>query len=276
LVPSTPGWLATWPTPPPSTPKPPGASPSPTAAATPSVTAVPDPHQKTPEHLARNSRNRVRRPVRILPEASSPGPAAQPHPQHQTPGAPTDPASPSPPLTSMARRAATGPGGCPPASQDNETWYSPSARSPPTSAITGTRLPATTPASCSATSPRSGTPHVPPRPAEDQPPAAISNTTSHSRRVAERVCVTAVRSAGITIGSSRTRAGRSSNPPRRSSAGGRPPAAFTAPSPRATRPEKGGQGTRARLPSTVQTVKKSVKMPGQIGSSGNSCGQAHD
>ena len=67
--------------------------------------------------------------------------------------------------------------------------------------------------------PRSGMLPVPGRPAGDRPGSVTSNITSRMKRVAERVCVIRVLSAGMSTGSSRIPGGRSSRSPRAPSAG---------------------------------------------------------
>ena len=107
-------------------------------------------------------------------------------------------------------------------------------RSPPGAAITGSRRPGTIRAASCGTWPRSGTPRAPPPPAEDPPPKPTSSTTSRMRRVAGPVCVMAARSAVMTTGSSRIRAGRSSRSPRPRSSGPPHPAGAAPPKPPAT------------------------------------------
>ena len=123
---------------------------------------------------------------------------------------------------STARRADTAPGPCAPGPAETQICWSCSTRSPPATATTGTRPGGTIPASSSGTSLRSGTPPAPGWSAEDPQHSPILNTTSRTRPVAERVCVTAVRSVGTTIGSSRIPGGTSISFPTAPS-GGPPP-----------------------------------------------------
>ena len=83
--------------------------------------------------------------------------------------------------------------------------------------------------------PRSGTPPASPRPAEDQPVTATSNTTSPTRQAAGRACATARLPAVTTTGSSSTRSGRSSRSRREPSSVPPPPAGNTPPNPPGTR-----------------------------------------
>ena len=116
-------------------------------------------------------------------------------------------------------------------------------RSRPGPVITGSRRPAMIRAASCGTWPRSGTPPAPPPPAGDPPPTPTSSTTSPTRRAAGPACVMAVRSAGMTTGSSRIRAGRSSRSPRPPSAGPPPPAGPAPPNPPGT-PSNGRRGTK--------------------------------
>ena len=150
------------------------------------------------------------------------------------PAAPRGRGSPSRPPARTARRADTGAGGSRPGAADRGISWSRSTRSPPRTVITGSRPRATTPASSSGTCPRSAMPPAPGWPAEDPQHSPISNTTSPTRPVAERVCVMADRSAGTTTASSRTPAGTSTSSPTVPSAGPPRPAASTPPNPPAT------------------------------------------
>ena len=147
--------------------------------------------------------------------------------------------SPSRPPASTARQAqtataGTGPGGCGPGPADSGISWSRSTRSPPMSVITALRPRATTRGSSSGTSHRSGMPPVPAQAAEGPPLRPTSSTTSPTKRVAERVCVTADRSAATTIGSSSIRSGRSINFPTPPSNGPPRPGASTSPNPPGT------------------------------------------
>ena len=93
---------------------------------------------------------------------------------------------------------------------------------------------ATTPGSGSGTCPRSGTRPAPARSAGGPPRPATSSTTPRTRRAGGPACVTAARNAGMTTGSSSSRAGRSTSSPTGPSAGPPRPGAATTPNPPGT------------------------------------------
>ncbi len=143
--------------------------------------------------------------------------------------------SPSPPPTGRGHPTTdTAPGSCTPGHLDSGTSSSPWTPFRPATATTGTRPTGMTPGSSSGTCPRSGTPPAPGQVAEELPHSVISNITSRMKQGADRICVTAGLSAGATIGSSSSLAGRSSSSPTAPSGGPPHRGASTPPKPPAT------------------------------------------
>ncbi len=110
------------------------------------------------------------------------------------PAAPRAPGSPSPSPARKGRPAATAPGSCIPQEAGRTSW-SPSTRSRPGTATTGSRPGATIPGSSCGTWPRSGTRPAPDRSAGGPLPKPASSTTRPTKRAGAHACVMGVHRA---------------------------------------------------------------------------------